>query len=49
MDDLIVSLGNRPRNGVASVDPNTYEITYTPRADYHGADTVTYILTDPAT
>ena len=47
MDDLIVSLGNRPRNGVASVDPKTYEITYTPRADYHGADTVTYILTDP--
>ena len=47
MDDLIVSLGNRPRNGVASVDPNTYEIPYTPRADYHGADTVTYILTDP--
>ncbi len=46
-DVLTVSLGRGPRNGSAVVDPDTYEITYTPKSDYHGADTVTYILTDP--
>ena len=46
-DVLTVSLGSGPRNGSATVDPDTQEITYTPKSDYHGSDTVTYILTDP--
>ena len=45
-DVLTVSLGGGPRKGSATVDPDTYKITYTPKTDYHGSDTLTYILTD---
>ena len=45
-DDLTVRLSRGPRNGSATLDPNSYEITYTPNPDYHGADTLTYVLTD---
>ena len=45
-DELTVRVSRGPRNGSATVDPNSYEITYTPSPDYHGADTLTYVLTD---
>ena len=28
------------------MDPNSYEITYSPNADYNGSDTLTYVLDD---
>ena len=28
------------------MDPNSYEISYSPNADYHGSDTLTYDLGD---
>ena len=45
-DDLTVRLSSGPRNGSATVDPNSYAITYTPKLDYHGSDAVTYVVTD---
>ncbi len=44
-DDLTVSLRNQPRHGSATVETaNT--ITYTPKANYHGADSFTYTVSD---
>ena len=45
-DTLTVSLRTRPANGVAAVDAATNDITYTPRANYHGADSFTYTVSD---
>ena len=45
-DTLTVSLRSRPTNGVAAVDAATNDITYTPSADYHGADSFTYTVSD---
>ena len=45
-DTLTVSLRTRPTNGVAEVDAATNDITYTPRANYHGADSFTYTVSD---
>ena len=47
-DTLTVSLRTRPANGVAAVDAATNDITYTPRANYHGADSFTYRVFDGA-
>ena len=44
-DTLAVNLRNRPRNGSATVETDN-TITYTPNADYHGADTFTYMVSD---
>ena len=46
-DNLTVSLRNRPRNGSATVEPDG-SITYTPNANYHGADSFTYRVFDDA-
>ena len=43
---LVSSLPSRPRRGSATVDTTTNRITYTPRADYHGADSFTYRVQD---
>ena len=45
-DVLTVSLGDGPRHGSAAVDPNSYEISYTPHPDYHGSDTLSYVVSD---
>ena len=45
-DALSVTLNRTPSNGTASVDQSTFEITYRPRPDYHGSDTLTYTLQD---
>ena len=45
-DDLTVSLRSRPDNGATTLDATTNEITYTPNADYHGADSFTYRVSD---
>ena len=47
-DTLTVSLRSRPTNGVAEVDAATNDITYTPNANYHGADSFTYRVYDGA-
>ena len=47
-DDLTVSVRSRPRNGSATVDATTNEITYTPNANYYGADSFTYRVYDGA-
>ncbi len=44
-DDLTVSLRNRPRNGSATVETDN-TVTYTPNANYHGADSFTYSISD---
>ena len=45
-DTLTVSLRTRPANGVAAIDAATNDITYTPNADYHGADSFSYTVSD---
>ena len=45
-DTLTVSLRTRPANGVAAIDAATNGITYTPNADYHGADSFSYTVSD---
>ena len=45
-DALSVRLRSRPRNGSATVDATTNEVTYTPNAHYHGADSFTYTVSD---
>ena len=45
-DDLRVSLSRGPRNGTASVDPVSHEIVYRPRRDYHGSDSLSYVVRD---
>ena len=45
-DTLTVSLRSRPTNGVAEVDAAANDITYTPNANYHGADSFTYRVYD---
>ena len=40
----IVTVLQAPTNGSAVVDPNTYEITYTPAANYVGPDSFTYTV-----
>ena len=44
--DLAVTGVGGPLHGTAAADPGTGEITYTPRADYHGADSFRYTLSD---
>ena len=44
-DDLTVSLRNRPRNGSATVETDN-TVSYTPNANYHGADSFTYSISD---
>ncbi|WP_186377011.1 Ig-like domain-containing protein [Curtobacterium pusillum] len=44
--DLHVTDVTNTRNGDASVDPVTGELTYTPKDDFSGTDTVTYQVTD---
>jgi hypothetical protein len=43
-ESVVVTSG--PANGQTSVDPATGAITYTPDADYNGADSFTYAVTD---
>ncbi len=43
---LLAALPGRPRWGTATVDTTTNRITYTPRANYHGADTFSYRVQD---
>ena len=45
-DDLAVIRVTAPQNGAAEVDAGGETITYTPRADYHGADSFTYTVSD---
>ena len=45
-DHLTVSLRGRPGSGSATVDETTNEVTYTPDANYHGADSFTYRVSD---
>ena len=45
-DTLTVSLRTRPANGVAAIDAATNDITYTPNANYHGADSFSYTVSD---
>jgi CshA-type fibril repeat protein len=44
--DLRVTDATSTRNGDASVDPATGELTYTPKDGFSGTDTVTYRATD---
>ena len=46
--DLAVTAVSRPGSGTATAGPGTGEITYTPRADYHGADGFRYTVSDGA-
>ena len=43
-DDLEVIRVTAPQDGAAEVDAGGQTITYTPRADYHGADSFAYIV-----
>ena len=45
-DDLEVVSVTDPQEGTAEVDAGGQTITYTPRADYHGADSFTYTVSD---
>ena len=45
--DLTVSIGStRPANGTVTLNATTKEFTYTPNANFHGADSFTYVLSD---
>ena len=45
--DLTVSIGSvRPANGAVTLNSATKQFTYTPNADFHGADRFTYNLSD---
>ena len=45
-DDLEVVSVTDPQEGTAEVDAGGQTITYTPRADYHGADSFAYTVSD---
>ncbi|HSB91145.1 MAG TPA: Ig-like domain-containing protein [Anaerolineales bacterium] len=46
-DPLIYSLVSSPSHGALSpIDPETHQLTYTPAADYHGADSFVFRVTD---
>ena len=44
--NLTVSVRSRPHDGTATVDPLSGKITYTAQADYYGADTFVYTVSD---
>ena len=44
-DTLAVSLQSRPRNGLATLNADK-TVTYTPSANFHGADSLTYRISD---
>ena len=46
-DDLTFVVGEPPKNGTVTVDPETGEYTYTPNPDYNGPDEFTVVITDP--
>ncbi|MDI3325437.1 retention module-containing protein [Pontibacterium granulatum] len=46
IDPTTVVIQSGPANGSVSVDPVTGEVTYTPDADYFGADSFTYTVKD---
>ncbi|WP_370277736.1 retention module-containing protein [Pontibacterium sp.] len=48
LDPTSVTITSGPSNGSVSVNPTTGVVTYTPDADYHGADSFTYTVDDLA-
>ena len=49
-DSLTFVIVNGPTNGVVSgFDPNTGALTYTPNTNFHGADTITFLVNDGTT
>ena len=45
-ESLTVVSVSRPRNGTARVDASNTRILYTSNPNYHGADTITYVVSD---
>lgn len=46
LDPSSVTVGTAPAHGIASVDPATGQITYTPNPNYSGPDSFTYTVQD---
>ncbi|MEW5959568.1 MAG: Ig-like domain-containing protein, partial [Chloroflexota bacterium] len=46
IDPATVSIVSQPAHGTASVDAGTGEVTYTPNANFNGADSFTYTVED---
>jgi hypothetical protein len=47
LDPASVTVEIAPAHGTTTVDPATGAITYTPDADFHGSDSLTYRVCDP--